>query len=150
MNNLIDKDMIIAHAVCDDWKDAGQKAGEMLVKKGLIEERYIDGMFQAIEEIGMYIVIAPGIALFHARPEDGALETGLSLVTLKDGINFGVEDKDPVHLAFALAAKDKNSHLDLMASLSKVLQDSKVVNDLIEAPSEEAIIEILDKKLKEA
>lgn len=46
--------------------------GELLEKSGAIEPRYIDAMINTVKEIGPYIVIAPGIAMPHARPEAGA------------------------------------------------------------------------------
>ena len=53
-----------------------------MVKNGTIEERYIDGMIETVKNLGPYIVIAPGVALPHARPEDGVIEPSMSLVTL--------------------------------------------------------------------
>lgn len=36
------------------------------------EKSYIDGMIDSVKEHGPYIVIAPNIALLHARTETGS------------------------------------------------------------------------------
>ncbi len=43
-----------------------------------------------------HIVIAPGIALPHARPEDGVIDSTVAVVRLAEPVNFGNEDNDPV------------------------------------------------------
>lgn len=144
-NLLTDKD-IKTKVEADSWQEVGRLAGQILVDKGAVEPHYPDAMLAAVEKLGMYIVIAPGIALFHGRPEDGVNSVGLSMVTLKDGVNFGVKDKDPVRLAFALAAIDHDAHLNLLAALSKVLQDQEVVHGLMEAESPQQAIALIENK----
>lgn len=149
MDKLLSVDMVKTQVKAKDWQEVAKMSGQLLLNKDLIEKSYINAMIDAINEHGMYIVIAQGIALFHARPENGAKESGLSLVTLKGGVNFGVKDKDPVYLAFALSAKDKSSHLDLLSNLSKVLQDQAVVEKLKQADSEQTLVDTLNQKLSE-
>jgi PTS system ascorbate-specific IIA component len=93
-------------------------------------------MIQAFEELGPYMVIAPGIALAHARPSDAVLETGLSLVTLTEPVEFGSQSNDPVSLVIGLAAKDHDSHIDLLAALSELLADDQKVKLLLNATNE--------------
>jgi PTS system ascorbate-specific IIA component len=93
-------------------------------------------MIQAFEELGPYMVIAPGIALAHARPSNAVLETGLSLVTLTEPVEFGSQSNDPVSLVIGLAAKDHDSHIDLLAALSELLADDQKVKLLLNATNE--------------
>lgn len=146
---VISEDCIITQAQAEDWREVGKMAGQLLVDKGIVEPRYIEATLKAIEDFGMYIVVAPGIALFHSRPEDGVNAVGLSLVTLTDGVNFGVEDKDPVKLAFALAAVDNDAHLGLLSGLSTVLQDQKLVNELTDAESPKIAVDLIKNKLQQ-
>ena len=46
---------------------------------------------------------------------------GLSVLTLKDPINFGHEENDPVEIIFCLAAVDGYSHLKIMKTLVNVI-----------------------------
>jgi len=143
---VINQDCIITQARAKDWREVGKMAGQLLVDKGVVEPGYIDATLKAVEDFGLYIVVAPGIALFHSRPEDGVNTVGLSLVTLADGVNFGVEDKDPVKLAFALAAVDNESHIGLLAGLSAVLQDTNLVHELMVAESPKAVVDLIKNK----
>jgi PTS system ascorbate-specific IIA component len=146
---VITEDCIITRAKAENWREVGRMAGQLLVDKGIVEPSYIEATLKAVEEFGMYIVVAPGIALFHSRPEDGVKAVGLSLVTLAEGVNFGVEGKDPVKLAFALAAVDNEAHLGLLAGLSAVLQDTNLVHKLMDVESPKAAVDLVKNKLQQ-
>jgi PTS system ascorbate-specific IIA component len=96
-------------------------------------------MVDAFEELGPYMVIAPGIALAHARPSAEVLSTGLSLVTLSESVHFGNTTNDPVSLVIGLAATDHDGHIDLMAALSELLMDVMKVNMLLQATNLEEV-----------
>lgn len=106
-------------------------AGELLVRSGRTSSEYTNSMLQAIEEFGPYIVIAPGIALAHAKPAEHVIETGLSLLVLNEAIEFKHSQNDPVRLVFGLCALDHSSHIDLMAELAELLSDKAKVNLLL-------------------
>ena len=88
-----------------DREQAIRASGELLVSSGRVTAEYVEQMLAAVEEFGPYIVIAPGIALAHARPSEAVLETGLSLAVLAAPVEFGSHN-DPVRLVFGLAALD--------------------------------------------
>ncbi|MHB8806186.1 MAG: PTS sugar transporter subunit IIA [Anaerolineaceae bacterium] len=102
-----------------------QKAGELLVEADAIEPRYIQAMKKVLDELGPYCVIAPGIALLHARPEDGVKRACLSLLTLQNPVNFGHSTNDPVDLVFTLGAKDKKGHIEALAELAGFLSEEE-------------------------
>ena len=85
-------------------------------------------MIKFCEEHQAYIVIAPGIALPHARPEDGVKKICLSLLTLQKPVHFGHPHNDPVDLVIALGMIDNKSHVEALASLSEILMDKKKLN----------------------
>ena len=55
-------------ATAADWRAAVQLAGAALAATGAAAPEYADEMIRMIEEHGPYVVIAPGLALAHARP----------------------------------------------------------------------------------
>lgn len=130
-----------------DWKEAGRVVGQMLVDVDGAEPGYTDAMIKAVEDMGPYIVLAQGVALFHARPEDGAKSICLSLATLDEGVSFGAGDKDPVKLALALGATDNQSHLNLLRELVTIIGDSDLVEKIVEASSGEEVLDLITKKL---
>ena len=121
---------------CASWRECFELAGQGLVESNRTVAAYTQEMIQAFEELGPYMVIAPGIALAHGRPSASVLETGLSLVTLSTPIEFGSQSNDPVSLVIGLAATDHDSHIDLMAALSELLMSEEKVTLLLNATKE--------------
>lgn len=128
---------------CATWRESFEVAGAALVESNRTLESYTQEMIQAFEELGPYMVIAPGIALAHGRPSASVLETGLSLVTLSTPIEFGSQSNDPVSLVIGLAALDHDSHIDLMAALSELLMSEDAVNLLLNASNENEVRQYL-------
>lgn len=123
-----------------DWEEAVRAAGQLLVANGAAEPRYIDGMIRTVRELGPYIVIAPGVALPHARPEEGALREGYALVTLAQPVTFGNPDNDPVQVVIAFCAPDASAHLESLRVLAKYLERTDFVPRLLAAKSAEEVL----------
>ncbi|MEY4310485.1 MAG: hypothetical protein RLZ71_411 [Actinomycetota bacterium] len=122
--------------------DAAIRAsGELLVASGRVTPEYVDQMVAAVEEFGAYIVIAPLIALAHARPSESVLESGLSLAVLAEPVLFG--EGKPVQLVFGLAAKDHDGHIEVLAALAERLTDQDFVNTLLNASTINQIAHLL-------
>ena len=115
----------------DTRSTAIEIAGELLVQSGKAKHSYVASMLEAVERFGPYIVIAPGIALAHGKPSEDVIETGLSLLVLKQAIEFHHSQNDPVQLVFGLAATDHESHMETMAKLAEVLSDQDRVSTLL-------------------
>ncbi|MFM5903837.1 MAG: PTS sugar transporter subunit IIA [Microbacteriaceae bacterium] len=115
------------------------RAGDLLVASGRTSERYTAEMLEALTEFGPYFVIAPGLAIAHARPSESVFSTGLSLAVLREPIAFGNQANDPVRLVFALCAKDHDAHLLVLSQLAEKLGDESCVNILLNASTEAQI-----------
>src|SRR3989442_3538508 len=116
-----------------DWRDAVRASGDALVAGGIPPPAYADQMIATVEQLGPYIVIAPGIALAHARPSDAVLQPGLSWVTLAQPVRFGHKDNDPVTLVVGLAAPDSSSHVQALATLAGLVDDRSRRDTLLRA-----------------
>lgn len=128
-----------------NWREAVVAAGQLLVDTGVVEEGYPEAMIRVAEELGPYIVIAPQIALPHARPEDGALATGLSMLKLSTPVEFGHQDHDPVILVFGLAAVDKKQHIRALQTLAEMLSTKRLLDELMDADTKEDVYAIIQK-----
>lgn len=111
----------------ENREEAIRLAGEVLIDNGIVENSYVDAMVDSCNELGPYIVLVPGVAIPHARPECGANKVGISIVTLNKPIVFGNEENDPVHTVIAIASDNNENHIGIISSLSKFLMDSKRV-----------------------
>jgi mannitol operon transcriptional antiterminator len=74
LKDLLTEKTIKLNARAGNWEEAIRIGGELLVKNDFVEERYVEAMVSNVREMGPYIVIAPGVAMPHARPEDGVKE----------------------------------------------------------------------------
>ena len=122
-----------------DREHAIELAGDLLVASGRVTPDYTTAMVEVLDTHGPYFVIAPGIALAHAKPSESVLATGLSLVTLAEPIVFGNEANDPVKLVFGLCAVDHDSHIQMLGELSTLLSNNESVNILLNSGDTEQI-----------
>lgn len=125
LKDVLTEDTISLGATVKTWDESVRLSGELMVKAGCVEPRFVDAMVGFVGAYGPYVVIAPGIAIPHARPEDGVKKMCMSLVTLVTPVEFGNEDNDPVDLVIGLAAIDNSSHLDALAELIEILGDER-------------------------
>jgi mannitol/fructose-specific phosphotransferase system IIA component (Ntr-type) len=132
LSELLTEDRIQIQKSVRDWREALTLAAEPLLADGSIESSYVDGIIRSVEEQGPYIVLMKHLALAHARPEEGVNCLALSALTLKEPINFGNPENDPVKVIFCLAAEGTKSHLKLMGELASLFEDEKL-KQLIEA-----------------
>ncbi len=126
-----------------NWHSAVELAVQPLIDQGAVESRYLQAIYAMHEQIGPYYVLGEGIAMPHARPEEGVINTALSLVIVKDGVEFGSEDNDPVYIIFALSAVDSNSHIEMIASLSRFFCDDEAVKNLRSVSDKQQVLDII-------
>jgi PTS system ascorbate-specific IIA component len=134
---------VVLHVQVDDWRAAVRAAGAALADCGIAEPSYADEMIRMIEEHGPYVVIAPGLALAHARPGPSVLRDGIAVVTLATPVDFGHPYNDPVSVVLALAVGTADEQIALVAELANVFNDSSAITDLASAESVEDVRRIL-------
>jgi len=130
---------------CADWREAVRAAGSLLVATGAATEDYVDAIVRAVEELGPYIVLAPGIALAHARPEDGGTAVGFSLVKLAEPVEFGSEHNDPVDLVFAFASPDSEQHITALAALADFIESGDNLARIRAASNDEELYRVIQE-----
>ncbi|HKS34543.1 MAG TPA: PTS sugar transporter subunit IIA [Enterobacteriaceae bacterium] len=123
MSEIIPGQNIQLKTAAADWRQAIRAAGDLLVAGGYTTPDYTREMIEAVETLGPYIVVAPGLALAHSRPAASVIKTGLSLVTLATPVNFGSQENDPVHIVFGLCATDNHNHIEMLSQLVQFLDD---------------------------
>lgn len=141
----LNQNLILLDVEAASAEEAIRKAGALLVEEGKVEDRYVDAMVKGFQDVGPYIVLAPGIAIPHARPEHGALEQSVSLIRLKTPVEFGHPTNDPVQLVCAISGTDPTSHIGMLQSLAAVLGDKSKLAAIMEAKTNEEIISITNE-----
>ena len=126
------------------WEDAVRTAGRLLVDCGFAEERYIDGMVNLSKELGPYIVITPGVAIPHARPEEGAKGVGFAAVTLNPPINFGNEYNDPVYLVVGFCSPNPKAHVELITKLARMLGQDGFLDKVKAVQTNQQLVDVFN------
>ncbi|BBM35600.1 PTS sugar transporter subunit IIA [Pseudoleptotrichia goodfellowii] len=125
-----------------DWEESIKIASKPLLEKKIIEEKYVEAMIESIKKLGFYIILRENLAMPHARPEEGAIDTGISLLKLNQPVNYGDEK---VYLVIVLASKDSDSHTEILMKLVELFQDDESIEELIKAETVEEIRRIVGK-----
>ncbi len=126
-----------------DWKSAINTAAQPLIASGAMTSAYPAAIISGKESLGPYFVLAPQIAMPHARPEEGALALGLSVLMVRAGVNFDADENDPVRLLFMFSAPDSYSHLEMISQLAELLSDDAMMAQLLNATSKQQLISLL-------
>lgn len=132
-------DSIRVLAAALDREHAVELAGHLLVSSGRSTPDYTIQMIEVFDTHGPYFVIAPGIAIAHAKPSTAVLSTGLSLLTLAEPVVFGNVANDPVRLVIGMCAVDHDSHIEMLADLAALLGNTESVNFMLNALDSEQI-----------
>jgi mannitol/fructose-specific phosphotransferase system IIA component (Ntr-type) len=143
LRDAVDRRSVAVKAEADSWQAAVELSGALLVAAEVAEERYGPAMIRTVQELGPYAVVAPGVAIPHARPEDGVSKVGVSLVVLQNPVEFGSEENDPVDLLFGFASPDKDSHVDTIRDMVNFIQDSENLEALRAAETVDEALQIL-------
>lgn len=145
------KDLLSAQTVrvgvqASSWQEAIQQAGNLLAQTGAAGDSYTQKMIDSVVEHGPYIVIAPGFAFAHARPDTSVQRTAMSLIKLAEPVSFGHPKNDPVTLVLALSAEDAAAHQRALAQLAGILADQEKRSRLDAAQSEAELLSVFDSE----
>ncbi|WP_081449324.1 BglG family transcription antiterminator [Clostridium carboxidivorans] len=137
--DLLNEKLILTQGEFSCAKEAIKYCGKLLLNNGIVNENYVNSLVKSIDRKGKngpYIVISDGIALPHSRPEDGALDTGFSIITLKKPLNFGHKNHDPVKVIITFATKDNKSHLKALEEIITIFNHRENLRLLLKCKNE--------------
>ncbi|MCD6396670.1 MAG: PTS sugar transporter subunit IIA [Spirochaetaceae bacterium] len=137
----MDTTCVLTNVEVNNWKEAVRISGSLLYKAGKVSEKYIEGMIKTTNRLGPYAVIAPGIALPHSRPEDGAFDFGLSVVILRVPVDFD-SPNDPVKIIIGFSAPTNSAHIQLLKELGMLLQNKEFQKRLKHAKTPQQVVSI--------
>lgn len=143
LDDLLTKGNIRVQQQFDTWEQVVDAGAGILYEQGYITKAYINKIKQNHKEHGPYMVIAPGVVLLHARPEDGANDVCISLMTLKEPVAFGHPQNDPVDIVITFASLDNESHVQALSQMMALLSDEASVEKLRSAREEITVQEII-------
>ena len=150
LQDLLSEDNVSFHYPAETWEDVIRHGGQLMVDAGFTELTYTEAMIDVVRDMGPYIVLAPGLAMPHARPEMGAKQVGTALVTLEKPIDFGSPENDPVSVAVFLCAPNKEEHIQLLTDIATLFEDEEFLDAVVNFESIEDVQAFLSEHLDEA
>ncbi len=89
--------------------------------------------------------IGEGIAIPHCK-SSAVKKTGLSAITVPNGVDYGALDGKPSTLLFMIAStNDGDAHLEVLSRLTVLLMDENFRNDLLKAADVDEFLSTIDK-----
>ena len=83
---------------------------------------------RCVKEMGAYIVVCPGIAMPHARYEDGVHAVAVSFLRLKEPVYFST-------------SKEAIPHLNMLRDLWRIFSDQEMPDALRSCTSKKAVLD---------
>ncbi len=128
--DLLKRENVQILQTANDWQDAIYQAVRPLEQHGYVDARYKDEIISNVNKLGPYFIVAEHIAMPHARPEQGAIQTQISVTLFREDICFGDADST-ARLFVTLCAKDADSHLNALMEISALLSDDDTVANIL-------------------
>ena len=128
LRKLLKKENVKFIERAEDWKEAILQSGNLLVSNRKVTLEYIKEMIELVEKHGPYIVIEEGIAMPHAGISENVLETGISLLVVKEKVALPEGRNANIFLSFA--AKNKNDNIDIMNDLFELITKHKFIDEV--------------------
>ena len=146
LNELFTEKNIELDLISESPEEIIRAGGNLLMENGSVLEGYIDEMLNSYKKLKAYMVISPGIAIPHARPDSSVIKSGISFIRLKNPVFFGHPENDPVSLVFSIAGTSGDNHIELIQMLSEILFDKNIMNGLYNVKTKEDFLKLLSEK----
>ncbi|MDZ7374103.1 MAG: PTS sugar transporter subunit IIA [candidate division KSB1 bacterium] len=144
VSEYIREDLILLDLKAENKADAIRKLIDLLQERGIVKDP--DDFFREVmerEKLGT-TAVGHGVALPHART-DKLNEIIVAVGRCPEGVDFGAEDGQPVHMIFLIGTppSEVNRYLKLLAGLSRLLRQQEVRDAIMSASKESEIREAL-------
>lgn len=112
--------------IVNNWQEAILETGKLLESSGYADENYKYNIINDVKNYGSYIMISPNVVIPHTRPENGALEIGYSIVTIKNDVYFDDNNKDAIKVLIGFTAIDNKNHLEMLKNIINIIEEGLV------------------------
>jgi mannitol/fructose-specific phosphotransferase system IIA component (Ntr-type) len=142
-NEIINRETVMCGVDGSRPMEVIDKVGSLLFGIDAIWPSYIKAMKNLYSLYGPYMVIAPNTTLLHAGPEMGSKKLAISLITLKNPIEFGHKVFDPVRIAMAFSSPVNSVHTNALSSIFTFFSIPQNRENIIAAETVDEILDIL-------
>ncbi len=147
LSSLLTEATIALRQKLENWEAVVEMTGELLQNVSAIQSRYTQAMKEVIYRYGPYVVFTPGVALLHAKPEDGVNRICMSIITLDPPVTFHHPYHDPVQIAIGFCMVDNQSHLRALAQLANLLSDQQRLSQVKAARTKAEVLSLFTNEV---
>lgn len=140
---ILTTENVETNVTVESKEEAIRFTGKILVNQGYVEESYVEKMLEREEVTSTFI--GNSVAIPHGTEDakNAVKETGLSIVTVPDGVDF---NGNTVKLLIGIAGKG-NEHLELLSRIALVCSEEENIDKILNAASKEEIINMFDEEV---
>lgn len=137
--NVLEHDQIVASGSATSKDDAIREAGRILEAAGAVTSDYVEFMFEREALTSTYM--GNFLAIPHGTNEgkDTILSSALSFVRYDSPLDWNGNE---VRFVVGIAGKE-NGHLEILSKIAIIFSDEDQVQQLLDAPTADAIYAIL-------
>ncbi|MGL4391988.1 MAG: PTS mannitol transporter subunit IICBA [Fusobacteriaceae bacterium] len=118
-------------------EDAIKEAGKKMESLGFVDSHYVVKMLEREKISTTFLGNFTAIPHGTSDAKDSVLNTGIVILQYPKGVDFGNGNK--AHLVIGIAAKN-NEHIDIIAKLADIIEDEKLLDELIKTKDIENFI----------
>lgn len=139
---ILSKDVVQVVQTELDWKEALIQTSNQLIQKEIITKDYQKYLLVEYQEKPSYIMLRQRMLLPHLDPDLMAQKLGVSVLVLKQGIDYADQQ---IHVVILLTTPDKTSHLNILYDLNRLAKNREFVERLKKAETSADAYEIVMK-----
>ncbi|MFC7063101.1 PTS sugar transporter subunit IIA [Halobacillus seohaensis] len=140
--NILTTNNIELNKNLSDKEEAVRYVGSILRDQGYVTDEYIGEMLKREEVtstfMGNYVAIPHGTE----DAKKSVQETGISIVTVPNGVDFG--DGNIVKLLIGIAGKG-DEHLEVLSQIAIVCSEEENIDKILEADTKEDVLAIFSE-----
>lgn len=139
---VLSKNNIKLNVSLSGKEEAIRYTGSILVDGGYVDEGYIDKMLEREELTSTFM--GNSLAIPHGTEDakKNVLETGISVVTVPDGVDFG--GGNIAKILIGIAGKG-NEHLEILSNIAIVCSEEENIDKILNATTEEEILDLFSE-----
>ncbi|WP_173917158.1 PTS sugar transporter subunit IIA [Halobacillus sp. Marseille-Q1614] len=140
--NILTAKNVKLNASFSEKEEAIRYVGAVLKDQGYVKEDYIDEMLKREELTSTFM--GNFVAIPHGTEDakKSVLETGIAVVTVPDGVDFG--DGNIVKLMIGIAGKG-DDHLEVLSQIAIVCSEEENIDKILSAQTEEEVLAIFSE-----
>lgn len=141
-NEILNEKNIQLGVVLNGKEEAVRHVGSILVENGYVEQEYVEKMLEREEVTSTYM--GNYVAIPHGTEDskDIVTKTGISIVTVPDGVDFG--GGNTVKVLIGIAGKG-DEHLEVLSQIAIVCAEEENIQKILDADSSEQILALFNE-----